>query len=158
MGSIVSTNSAAGAADAGRPEDQKCPMVCHHWKSKGWCRMEAECKFLHPDHNRGIGSKPRRGRRGRCGDSSAPGSSSSSCTSSPPQVECMPQLGSINPVQQSLSLSMALPVQQQVMLQQQVLQQVLQQLPLQVPQAMLVGLRSWALTCGMWRCVEVGGC
>jgi hypothetical protein len=120
-------------------------MVCHHWKSKGWCRMEAECKFMHPDHKRGVGSKPRRGRRGRCGDSSANGSSS---TSSPSQVECTPQLGSVSipsstgPAQQSLSLSMALPVQQQVLLQQQVLQQVLQQLPLQVPQAMLMARRA----------------
>merc|ERR1719401_667068 len=92
--SIESTVSATGAADAERPEDQKCPMVCHHWKTKGWCRMEAECKFLHPDHKRGVGSKPRRGRRGRGGDSNAisssPSTSSPSCTSSPPQVECMP--------------------------------------------------------------------
>jgi hypothetical protein len=123
-------------------------MVCHHWKSKGWCRMEAECKFMHPDHKRGVGSKPRRGRRGRCSDNGSSNGSSSSCTSSPPQVECTPQLGSISnpgsagPAQQSLSLSMALPVQQQVLLQQQVLQQVLQQLPLQVPQAVLMAVRS----------------
>jgi len=29
-------------------------MVCRHWKSKGWCRMESNCKFLHPEHKRGI--------------------------------------------------------------------------------------------------------
>merc|ERR1719188_558933 len=92
--SITSTASAADAADTESPEDQKCPMVCHHWKSKGWCRMGAECKFLHPDHKRGVGSKPRRGRRGRCSDSSASGSGSSSCISSPQQVERTPQLGS----------------------------------------------------------------
>jgi len=29
-------------------------MVCRHWKSKGWCRLESNCKFLHPEHKRGI--------------------------------------------------------------------------------------------------------
>lgn len=29
-------------------------MVCRHWKTKGWCRMESNCKFLHPEHKRGI--------------------------------------------------------------------------------------------------------
>merc|ERR1719359_2233908 len=29
-------------------------MVCRHWKSKGWCRLEANCKFLHPEHKRGV--------------------------------------------------------------------------------------------------------
>jgi len=29
-------------------------MVCRHWKSKGWCRLETKCKFLHPDHKCGI--------------------------------------------------------------------------------------------------------
>merc|ERR1711865_341469 len=28
-------------------------MVCRHWKSKGWCRMESNCKFLHPEEKRG---------------------------------------------------------------------------------------------------------
>jgi len=30
-------------------------MVCRHWKSKGFCRMEDNCKFLHPEHKRGVG-------------------------------------------------------------------------------------------------------
>jgi len=30
--------------------------VCRHWKSKGWCRMESNCKFLHPEHKRGVGA------------------------------------------------------------------------------------------------------
>jgi len=34
---------------------EKAIMVCRHWKAKGHCRMEAECKFLHPEHKRGIG-------------------------------------------------------------------------------------------------------
>jgi len=40
-GSQVSSNS------------EKSNMVCKHWKSKGWCRMESKCKFLHPEHKRG---------------------------------------------------------------------------------------------------------
>lgn len=35
---------------------EKSVMVCRHWKSKGWCRMEDGCKFLHPDHKRGTGA------------------------------------------------------------------------------------------------------
>lgn len=30
-------------------------MVCRHWKSKGWCRMERNCKFMHPENKCGIG-------------------------------------------------------------------------------------------------------
>jgi len=33
---------------------EKSAMVCRHWKSKGWCRMEDACKFLHPEHKRGA--------------------------------------------------------------------------------------------------------
>jgi len=40
-------SDAAGDAD-------KNIMVCRHWKSKGWCRLESNCKFLHPEHKRGI--------------------------------------------------------------------------------------------------------
>lgn len=36
-------------------DQDKSAMVCRHWKSKGWCRMEDNCKFLHPDHKRGVG-------------------------------------------------------------------------------------------------------
>lgn len=35
-------------------DTEKSIMVCRHWKSKGWCRMDAKCKFLHPEHKRGI--------------------------------------------------------------------------------------------------------
>lgn len=38
---------------AGAGNGEKSVMVCRHWKSKGWCRLEASCKFLHPDHKRG---------------------------------------------------------------------------------------------------------
>merc|ERR1712196_437015 len=33
---------------------EKSIMVCRHWRSKGWCRLEENCKFLHPEHKRGI--------------------------------------------------------------------------------------------------------
>jgi hypothetical protein len=35
-------------------DSEKSIMVCRHWKTKGWCRMEGNCKFLHPEHKRGI--------------------------------------------------------------------------------------------------------
>jgi hypothetical protein len=35
-------------------DSEKSTMVCRHWKTKGWCRLEANCKFLHPEHKRGI--------------------------------------------------------------------------------------------------------
>lgn len=33
---------------------EKSVMVCRHWKSKGFCRLEANCKFQHPDEKRGA--------------------------------------------------------------------------------------------------------
>jgi hypothetical protein len=33
---------------------EKSSMVCRHWKTKGWCRFDAQCKFLHPEHKRGV--------------------------------------------------------------------------------------------------------
>jgi len=35
-------------------DSEKNTMVCRHWKSKGWCKLEDNCKFLHPEHKRGI--------------------------------------------------------------------------------------------------------
>lgn len=43
-GNIISDASADAA---------KCVMVCRHWKSKGFCRLEQKCKFLHLQHKRG---------------------------------------------------------------------------------------------------------
>jgi hypothetical protein len=37
-------------------DSEKSNMVCRHWKTKGWCRMESSCKFLHLEHKRGIAS------------------------------------------------------------------------------------------------------
>jgi len=39
---------------------EKSTMVCRHWKSKGWCRLESNCKFLHPENKRGV-SAPKGG-------------------------------------------------------------------------------------------------
>lgn len=35
-------------------DPEKTVMVCRHWRSKGWCRMEDKCKFLHPENKRGV--------------------------------------------------------------------------------------------------------
>mmetsp|Transcript_43971 Transcript_43971/g.121667 ORF Transcript_43971/g.121667 Transcript_43971/m.121667 type:complete len:478 (+) Transcript_43971:79-1512(+) len=63
-GDSTATGQAVGAAGtspagvttpvASASSGDKSVMVCRHWKSKGWCRMEADCKFLHPEHKRGT--------------------------------------------------------------------------------------------------------
>jgi hypothetical protein len=40
--------------DSEPSDPEKSVMVCRHWRSKGWCRMEANCKFLHPENKRGV--------------------------------------------------------------------------------------------------------
>jgi len=61
--SFFSPSSDGEGADgiAGKSEDsestgdaERSVMVCRHWKSKGWCRLESKCKFLHPEHKCGI--------------------------------------------------------------------------------------------------------
>jgi len=44
-------------------ESEKSTMVCRHWKSKGWCRLQENCKFLHPENKRGV-SAPKGGSQG----------------------------------------------------------------------------------------------
>lgn len=52
---------------------EKSVMVCRHWKSKGWCKMEEKCKFLHPDHKRGSGVVQQKGSgAGNSGATNAP--------------------------------------------------------------------------------------
>jgi len=70
IGHVFATAAAAAAAvaQAGVGSTHKSPQVCCHWKSKGWCRYESCCKFLHPEHKRGMGAAPdaiSRGRRRR---------------------------------------------------------------------------------------------
>lgn len=68
-GSSPATTAPRGASLGGSssPESAMQPgksvMVCRHWKSKGMCRLEGECKFLHPEHKRGTGA--RKGGAGR---------------------------------------------------------------------------------------------
>jgi hypothetical protein len=47
------------ASDGGESprDDEKTQMVCRHWKSKGWCRYESQCKFLHPQNKCGVSAK-----------------------------------------------------------------------------------------------------
>merc|ERR1719311_1497783 len=47
--------SEASPEDSEPSDPEKSVMVCRHWRSKGWCRMEANCKFLHPEHKCGVG-------------------------------------------------------------------------------------------------------
>jgi hypothetical protein len=46
--------AAKGLLHVSRGGKQGCTMVCHHWKSKGWCRLGTDCKFLHPEEKRGV--------------------------------------------------------------------------------------------------------
>jgi hypothetical protein len=61
--SLLSGNSSDEALESGERKSEtsepsvdgdKTVMVCRHWRSKGWCRLEANCKFLHPENKRGI--------------------------------------------------------------------------------------------------------
>lgn len=52
-------NGQAAEAPSG-PGREKSVMVCRHWKSKGWCKLGDDCKFLHPDHKRGAGIAARK--------------------------------------------------------------------------------------------------
>jgi len=66
--SLLSSTSSEGDAhdalerksEASEPgsDAERSVMVCRHWKSKGWCRLEDKCKFLHPEHKCGV-SAPR---------------------------------------------------------------------------------------------------
>lgn len=47
-----------GGDDDGDEGGEKSVMVCRHWKSKGFCRLEDKCKFLHLEHKRGTGVPP----------------------------------------------------------------------------------------------------
>jgi len=40
--------------DSEASDPEKNIMVCRHWRSKGFCRMQGDCKFLHPEHKRGV--------------------------------------------------------------------------------------------------------
>lgn len=52
--------------DSEPSEPERNTMVCRHWRSKGWCRMEANCKFLHPENKRGVAAAKAGGSNGGC--------------------------------------------------------------------------------------------
>jgi hypothetical protein len=52
--SQISYTVGAFDGDSESPSDEKSQIVCRHWKSKGWCRYESQCKFAHPEHKRGA--------------------------------------------------------------------------------------------------------
>merc|ERR1719428_2652378 len=52
--SSPAVNNSSPREDSEPSDPEKSVMVCRHWRSKGWCRMEANCKFLHPEHKRGV--------------------------------------------------------------------------------------------------------
>merc|ERR1712118_308403 len=56
-------SSSALDDEAGVADSEKSTMVCRHWKSKGWCRLEENCKFLHPENKKGV-SAPKGGSKG----------------------------------------------------------------------------------------------
>lgn len=43
--------------ESGKPA---ATAVCCHWKQKGWCAYKDTCKFLHPEHKRGVGAGSRK--------------------------------------------------------------------------------------------------
>jgi len=61
-------------SDSTGPVDKNI-MVCKHWKSKGWCRLESKCKFLHLEHKCGISAPKARGGHRTHGPSSLEGAS-----------------------------------------------------------------------------------
>lgn len=64
-------------SDVGSGASEKSVMVCRHWKSKGWCRLDSACKFLHPESKRGVGIGQK--------DPSSPSGGTSSSQASPVQ-------------------------------------------------------------------------
>jgi hypothetical protein len=53
----ISYSSQCSGDEESPKDDDKSQMVCKHWKSKGWCRYQSQCKFLHPENKRGISAK-----------------------------------------------------------------------------------------------------
>jgi hypothetical protein len=44
-----------GSGKAAPRAVERSAMVCCHWKNKGFCKYGNSCKFLHPEHKRGVG-------------------------------------------------------------------------------------------------------
>jgi len=58
MSEVESNDGEAKSSSAGVESDpasdfEKNAMICRHWTTKGWCKLEDNCKFLHPESKRG---------------------------------------------------------------------------------------------------------
>jgi len=80
--SLLSNPSEEGASDAMERKSEvseptsdadRSIMVCRHWKSKGWCRLGENCKFLHPENKRGVSAPGGCGKTGAVSLLGAPG-------------------------------------------------------------------------------------
>jgi len=77
FGLIMATKTNDETKESERRPSQVQATVCRHWKSKGWCRMESNCKFLHPEHKRGVGSS--NGKPGGVSADTTGGNADTSC-------------------------------------------------------------------------------
>jgi len=53
-GECLDAHEKNSEASAPSSDAERSVMVCRHWKSKGWCRLDSKCKFLHPEDKRGV--------------------------------------------------------------------------------------------------------
>mmetsp|Transcript_14579 Transcript_14579/g.28719 ORF Transcript_14579/g.28719 Transcript_14579/m.28719 type:complete len:426 (-) Transcript_14579:94-1371(-) len=51
----VSPRKGGGKSPGSEQSPGSSPLVCCHWKNKGFCRYTDSCKFQHPPQKRGIG-------------------------------------------------------------------------------------------------------
>lgn len=52
--SISANKSPKRSAEESKPSKN---AVCRHWRSKGWCKYQTTCRFLHPEHKQGVAKK-----------------------------------------------------------------------------------------------------
>jgi len=74
-------------ADRSAAAAQKTLMVCRHWKCKGFCRLGDQCKFLHPEHKRGVGPSRKRGNGQRATERAVPATISLSSMTGPTEMQ-----------------------------------------------------------------------
>merc|ERR1712232_30890 len=70
LASAIPAPAAASVASVAAPAPAPVPAaassttaVCCHWKNKGRCDYKDKCKFLHPEHKRGVGPSVKSSRR-----------------------------------------------------------------------------------------------
>jgi len=54
----TSPHRGGGTSPSTESSPASSPLVCCHWKNKGFCKYLNACKFQHPAHKRGIGVPP----------------------------------------------------------------------------------------------------